>query len=156
MTINNFELVDNNKRETTDGDLRNNFAEKRDYQKWMSIKARIHNNGRYRTFSENQIWWCVLGENVGVEINGKGDYYLRPVYIFKKNGKLSFAGIPLTTRAHEGYGYVKFRFKNKETYAVLSQYRTISVFRLLRKMGEADDADIDLIRQGLGDYLGYL
>ncbi|MBQ5812168.1 hypothetical protein IIW29_01165 [Candidatus Saccharibacteria bacterium] len=81
---------------------------------------------------------------------------MRPVYIFKKNGKLSFAGIPLTTRAHEGYGYVKFRFKNKETYAVLSQYRTISVFRLLRKMGEADDADIDLIRQGLGDYLGYL
>ena len=76
--------------------------------------------------------------------------------ILQKNGKLSFAGIPLTTKAREGYGYVKFGFKGKTTYAVLSRYTTISVFRLLRKMGEADDSDVRLIRKKLGEYLGYL
>ena len=132
------------------------FTKKRDYKKWMPVKSRIHYNGKFRTFSEGQIWWCVLGENVGVEINGKGEYFLRPVYVLKKNGKLSFAGIPLTTRAHDGYGYVEFQFKGKTTYAILSQCTTVSVFRMLRKMGEADDSDVRLIRERLGEYLGFL
>ncbi|MBR3322411.1 type II toxin-antitoxin system PemK/MazF family toxin [Candidatus Saccharibacteria bacterium] len=142
--------MDNNKLE------KSSFIDWRDYKKWMPVKQKVHNGARFRTFSEGQIWWCVLGENVGVEINGKGDYFLRPVYIFKKKGKLSFIGIPLTTQAHEGYGYVKFRFKDKYTYAVLSQITTVSVFRLMRKMGEADDSDVKLIHERLGQYLDFL
>ncbi|MBR0467407.1 type II toxin-antitoxin system PemK/MazF family toxin [Candidatus Saccharibacteria bacterium] len=131
---------------------KDDFLEKRDYKEWMPIKADTHNAGRYRTFSEGQIWWCIWGENVGTEINGKGELFLRPVYIFKKDGRLNFTGIPLTTQAHEGHGYVKFNFKDKEIYAVLSQIRATSVFRLLRKKGEADDMDVSKIKNAFAEY----
>ena len=131
---------------------KNDFKNIRDYKEWMLVKADTHNNGQYRTFSEGQIWWCKWGENVGTEINGKGEMFLRPVYIFKKDGRLNFTGIPLTTKAHEGHGYVKFNFKNQETYAVLSQIKAISVFRLLRKKGEADDMDVEKIKLAFEKY----
>ena len=133
---------------------KNDFKIKRDYKKWMPVKADTHNAGNCRTFSEGQIWWCIWGENVGTEINGKGELFLRPVYIFKKDGRLNFIGIPLTTKAHEGYGYVKFDFKGKEVYAVLSQIKATSVFRLLRKKGEADDVDTLKIRKAFMEYFG--
>ena len=137
-------------------DLDPGFAIKRDYREWMRIKANIHNSGKFRTFSEGQVWWCVLGENVGIEINGKGDYFLRPIFVLKKSGRLGFIGIPLTTKAHDGYGYLRFDFKGKTTYAVFSQIKTVSVFRLLRKMGEVDDSDLEKIRKGVGEFLGFL
>ena len=137
-------------------DLKSAFAIRRDYKEWMRIKANIHNGGKFRTFSEGQVWWCVLGENVGIEINGKGSYFLRPIFVLKKNGRLGFIGIPLTTKAHSGYGYLSFDFKGKTTYAVFSQIKTISVFRLLRKMGEVDDLDFEKIQKGIGEFLGFL
>ena len=133
---------------------KNDSALRRDYSEWAPLKCRIHNGGRFRTFSEGQIWRCVTGENVGVEINGKGSCFLRPVFALKKNSRLGFICIPLTTQAHEGHGYIKFNFKEKEVYAVLSQIRNISVFRLLRKKGEADDLDVKKIKSGLKEYLG--
>ncbi|MBQ8996964.1 type II toxin-antitoxin system PemK/MazF family toxin [Candidatus Saccharibacteria bacterium] len=136
-------------------DNRKDFLIKRDYKTWMPIKSEINNRQKFRTFSEWQVWWVAVGENVGSEINGKGAYYLRPAIVLKKSSKLSFLGIPLTTQAHEGYGFVKFMFKGKESYAVLNQLRTFSVFRLVRKKGELDDSDITLIRQRLKEFLNF-
>lgn len=135
-------------------DKKNDFHNERDYAKWTPLKIKTHNRGKIKTFSEGWVWWCIFGENVGTEINGKGDYFLRPVLIFKKTGKLGFIGIPLTTQAREGYGYVKFMFKDKEVYAILSQIKTFSVFRLLRKKGQIDDSDMLLIREQFKEYFG--
>ena len=63
---------------------RYNFLQKRDFQRWTPIKSKVHNMARMRTFDEGQIWWVVVGENVGIEIGGKGQLYLRPVYILRK------------------------------------------------------------------------
>ena len=54
-----------------------------------------------------------IGENAGVEINGKQELFLRPVLIMKKLNKFGFMAIPLTSKEHAGLWYIKFIFKNK-------------------------------------------
>lgn len=46
---------------------------------WMPLKERIHFTGRKWEFREKEIWWMAMGENVGTEVNGKGDSFSRPM-----------------------------------------------------------------------------
>lgn len=116
-------------------DFINVFAE------WMEKKQELHFSRRVQAFKEWEIWWCAVGKNIGVEINGKNETYARPVLIFKKFSRFSFSGIPLTTQPHEGTWYAHFRFQGKDEYAALMQMRPFSVLRLYRKMGDIDDVD---------------
>lgn len=123
----------------------------RNYKKWMSIKATVHNTAVLRRFKEWELWWCAIGENVGVEINGKGDMFTRPVIVYHKFSKFGFMGIPPTSQDHTKEApdwYVGFRFKDKDQFAALNQLGRISAFRLCRKMGELDDEDIRKIING--------
>ena len=123
----------------------------RNYKDWMPVKENIQSEGILRRFKEWELWWCAIGENVGVEINGKGDMFTRPVVIYHKFSRFGFMGIPLTTKDHTAEApdwYVKFNFKNKEQFAALHQLERVSVFRLCRRMGELDDEDIARIKRG--------
>lgn len=123
------------------------------FDEWNTEKRRLHNHGRQTGVKTGELWWCAVGENIGVEINGKGEVFTRPVLVLKKLSKFGFMGIPLTSQAHEGSWYVKFRFKGKDEYAVLAQLRNLSVKRLYRKMGEVDDTDMKRIRDGVVTFL---
>lgn len=94
-----------------------------------------------------KIWWCAIGENVGAEINGKGESFARPVLILKKLSHLNFMGIPLTFQPHEGTWYAQFVFKDKLQVAALAQARSISVSRLYKKMGEVPKSDLEKVRE---------
>ena len=109
------------------------------------MKGEVHSAGRIPDIHEGEVWWCVVGENVGIEINGKGERYLRPVIIFKKLSNLGFLGIPLTSQNHTGSWYVRFILKDKHQIAVLSQIKVFSVFRLHRKMGMLPEPDFEKI-----------
>ena len=119
-----------------------------DFSGWMNIKGRIHKGGAVTKFSEGQIWWAALGKNVGVEINGKGKDYSRPVVIFRKLSHLCFYAIPLTSQPHSGSWYVEFNFRGKQEYAVLSQMRMMSVSRLYNRMGKLSNGDYKKIQSG--------
>lgn len=114
----------------------------------MGVKENIHNFGRLAAIKEGEIWWCAMGENVDVEINGKNEVFSRPVLIYKKLSRFGFLGIPLTTQKHEGDWYVSFVFKDKTSIAVLSQVRTFSVLRLYRRMGTIPESDFNLVTTG--------
>lgn len=98
-----------------------------------------------RSIREGEVWWFADGQNVGVEINGKGERFARPILILTKFGKLSFTGIPLTSKRHNGSWYVEFTFKEKTSYAVLCQAKMCSVYRLYRKMGVLPEQDFNKI-----------
>ncbi|MCK5285783.1 MAG: type II toxin-antitoxin system PemK/MazF family toxin [Candidatus Pacebacteria bacterium] len=87
-------------------------------------------------FNKREIWWCAVGNNIGLEQNGKGENFERPVLIFKKFNKYVFLGIPLTTK--EKNLKLPFYFKltgaKIESIAVLSQIRLFSSKRLLREI----------------------
>lgn len=122
--------------------------EEKDFDGWIRVKESLHFEGTFRSIKEGEIWWCSVGENVGVEINGKQELFLRPVLIMKKLSKFGFMVIPLTSKKHEGPWYIRFTFKDKAQYANLSQARMMSVYRLCRKMGAVPQSDLKLVRDG--------
>lgn len=118
------------------------------FDEWMGLKSNLHNVGRVPAIKECEVWWCALGENVGVEINGKNGVFSRPVLVLKKLSRYGFMGIPLTSQIHEGGWYVPFVFRDKTSVAVLSQARVVSVSRLYDRMGTLPDTDFVLVKEG--------
>lgn len=98
---------------------------------------------------EGELWWCAVGENVGIEVNGKSRDFTRPVIVTKKFGRLGFLGIPTSTRKRDGSWYVSFMHKGVEETAMLSQVRVFSYKRLHAKMGELDGADFQNVKEAL-------
>ena len=50
---------------------------------WTKLKVMVHFSEREIYPKTREIWWASLGQNIGVEINGKNDNFERPVVIIK-------------------------------------------------------------------------
>ena len=123
--------------------------EEKRFPEWMERKERIHNVGRLPAISEREVWWVAVGENVGVEINGKSGRFSRPVLVCKKLSKFGFLWIPLTTRQHTSSWYASFEFQGKMSYVALAQIRVMSVSRLYdNAIGQISRADFKAICKG--------
>ena len=126
------------------------------FPEWLELKAALDEVGRIVNISEGQVWWAAIGENVGVEINGKSKFFSRPVLIYKKLSKFGFMGVPTTSQKHEGSWYVSFKLRGKTNYAVLAQARVLSVSRLYRDpIGSISPADLEKIRRGFAGLYCY-
>lgn len=125
------------------------YTVRKRFPEWIKVKAKLHKVGRTPHIKEGEIWWCAVGENVGVEINGKGVNFARPVLVFKKLNRYYFYGIPLTTKEHYGVWYASFIFKGRTEYACLAQSKSISSSRLYSKLGEVPESDLKKVAQGL-------
>lgn len=129
--------------------------EKKRFDDWNIAKKKAHKLGRVPAFKEGEIWWCAMGENIGIEINGKHKKFSRPVLVLKKISQLGFMGIPLTSQEHNGSWYVAFIFRNRKQVAVLAQARVMSTSRLYNRMGTLPSFDFDAIKSGFSKlYLG--
>lgn len=126
---------------------------KKDFNGWIVIKKKLHNDKKIRLMREGEIWWCGIGENVGSEICGKGKTFARPVLIVRKLGRYNFIGVPLTSKSHSGSWYVNFEFQGKKQIAVVAQVENISVYRLYSKIGRVPNSDLESVRGGLIDLL---
>ena len=116
--------------------------------KWIGLKEKLHNKEHIPPlFKEGEIWWCYFGENIGTEMNGKGDFFTRPVLIIKKYDKYSFLALPLTTRPKEGTWYFTFIHNEIKQTIVLSQARNISYKRLKELVGKVDSVDYKNIKE---------
>lgn len=118
------------------------------FLEWIGLKQKLHvHEYNPPLVTEGDLWWCSVGENVGIEANGKNSNFTRPVVILKKFGRLGFLGIPTTTRKREGSWYISFVHQGIAEVAMLNQARVLSYKRLDRKMGTLDDADFQAIRK---------
>ena len=118
---------------------------KRNFKGWINVKETLHLRGRLCAIKEGEVWWSSVGENVGVEICGKGKGYTRPVVVLKKIGRYSFWAVPLTSKEHKGSWYTSFEFQGNVETAALAQIQCMSVSRLHRKMGQLSRADFELV-----------
>jgi len=126
-------------------------------EKWFPVKESKHNieTVKIPRITDGEVWWVAVGENVGVEINGKSEYFSRPVLVFKKLSHLGFMGVPLSTQEHGGSWYVNFRFQGKEVYAALSQAKVFSTARLYNRLGQVAEDDMEKVKVGFRSlYLG--
>ncbi len=121
----------------------------KDFLIWIEIKKILHNRTiKPPYFKEGEMWWCHLGENVGSEVDGKGDFFTRPVIVYKKLGSESLLAIPTSTKQKQGSWYVSFKYKGIHELALLSQIRVISFRRLKEKIGTIADPEMHNIKQG--------
>ena len=124
------------------------------FKEWFTIKQKLHaKEHKPPYFKEREIWWCSVGENVGVEMNGKRDYFRRPVLIIKKLDKYSFLGIPLTSSGKEGSWYVAITHGDRTSTAVISQVRHYDYRRLDKRMATLDVGDYESVLSGLVRFL---
>ncbi len=109
------------------------MREKR-FDQWNKRKKNTDSLIKRPYFSEREIWWVYLGQNIASEAIGKGKEFLRPVVIFKKVYGNSALAIPLTSQIRKGSYYYSFiDTKNTSQCALLTQIRYIDGKRLKYK-----------------------
>ena len=123
--------------------------EEKNFDDWIKVKKQVHSDNLLPKISEGEVWWAAVGENVGIEINGKSEFFSRPIVIVKKLSRYGFLAVPLTSQKHEGSWYAKFVFKNKTQYAALAQMRVMSTARLYRRIGTIPESDLKIVKDGL-------
>jgi mRNA interferase MazF len=121
------------------------------FEIWFPVKSKLDNNKhRPPYFKEGEIWWSYIGENIGIESNGKSNAFTRPVLVFKKYDQYSFLAIPLTTKPKTGSWYHTVCIKNVKQTATLSQGRVMDYRRLKEKICELERYELYLL------YLDYI
>jgi mRNA-degrading endonuclease toxin of MazEF toxin-antitoxin module len=104
------------------------------FLEWIGVKEKIHGEENLPSFDEKDVWWVYLGENVGHEEDGKGEFFLRPFIIIKKFNKELLFGVPCSSIKKDNKYYFKINIEsnNFTTYALLSQARVLSARRLTK------------------------
>jgi mRNA interferase MazF len=112
----------------------------KDFDRWNAKKKTINGAVGAALFHEREVWWCVLGANVGFEQDGgKGDFS-RPVVILKKFNLDACLIVPLTARPKKGKYYLPIgKIEQRDAVAVLSQVRFIDRKRLTNKICTLDE-----------------
>ncbi len=108
----------------------------KDLNTWNTQKQKIHSLNGTRDFYEREVWWTRIGVNVGVEIDGRHELFMRPVVIVRKFNRNMALVIPTTSKNKSNKYYLDVAGEDGKVYKTcLSQIRVISVKRLLRKIG---------------------
>ncbi len=107
----------------------------KDFDRWNENKKEVQVSSLNFYFKEQEIWWSRVGINIGVESDGKGNEFARPVLILKKHNKHSCLVVCLTTQIKDNKNYIQIDKENHlHIYANLSQIKVIDSKRLISKI----------------------
>lgn len=124
------------------------------FDEWNAEKKELNSRRAAPFCHARELWWCVLGVNVGFEQDGTGEHYDRPIVILKVLSARTCLAVPLTTSTHQHPLRVPLGLvQGKEARALLSQMRVVDTKRLIRKMSYLDHERFDLIRKAVKDML---
>jgi len=121
----------------------------KNYNQWNNVKQSLDKRENRPTIKEREIWWCSIGLNIGYEIYGKDQDFVRPVLIIKKFSETSFLGVPMTTSQKKGYYRYGYRVKDKDGFLVFDQLRNFDAKRLMDKIITVPEADFEKIKRAL-------
>ena len=121
------------------------------FNEWNEEKKKVDKNelGYGVFYNPGDVWWCAVGLNVGVEIDGKHENFERPILVVRKFNKDMFWGLPLTTKGQQSEFYVKVLHEDGISWAILSQLKTFSTKRLSRKIGTISEDQFRYVRKRL-------
>jgi mRNA-degrading endonuclease toxin of MazEF toxin-antitoxin module len=103
----------------------------KNFNDWNTLKKELDVSNNKLFFDEGEIWWCSVGVNIGVEMNGKNGMYERPVLIIKKINLQSAIIAPLTNTFRNNLFI--YQLKTIQSSVTISQIKTVSNKRFLRK-----------------------
>ena len=118
----------------------------KDFDDWNNLKKNLNTKESFPYPHPREIWWCSIGVNVGVEIDGKNDNFERPVLVLRAYNKEMIKIVPLTTKEKTSSFYFKIERGDLISYAVLSQIRVISAKRMIRKISKISPEEFKKLR----------
>ena len=123
------------------------MIEEKEFDKWNEIKKKIQQSNKIWTIKPREIYWVKIGKNIGYEMYGKDEEFLRPVLILKRFNKYSFLGIPLTSIEKNNDFYVKVTpyKKDKKSFVIISQIRFFSTKRIKSKFSKISQQEFENI-----------
>lgn len=113
----------------------------KDFDSWNIKKKSIHTSSDVIGMHEREIWWVSLGANIGVEIDGKQITFERPILVLRKFNNQMVWVLPITSQTKDSMFYHRFTFGSVDFFVALTQIRTISTKRFLRKIGMMSNED---------------
>ena len=128
----------------------------KDFDAWNEQKKKIEISVlKPRYFPrEGEVWMCFVGKNIGLEQNGGGGNFSRPMLIIKKFNNQMFWAVPLSTKQKEFYFYYNFSDPTgREVSAVLAQLKLVSFKRLNRKFYTMPKNNMSEIKELLKSFL---
>lgn len=128
----------------------------KDFDNWNELQKQIHARANYLPlYYEREIRWCQLGVNVGVEQDGTGKGFSRPVLILKGLSRRACLIIPLTASGKKKHRHRLYlgRVAGSKAWALISQIRLIDVRRLGQHITVLDRKMFTEIRKTVKDFL---
>ena len=110
----------------------------KDHDNWNKLKKVLDEIDIPIPFNEREIWWCSFGLNIGIEIDGKGEDFMRPAVIIKKLNREHAWVVPLTrsgTKKSIFYVPINHELLDIHSLAIITQFQTISSRRLMTRIG---------------------
>ena len=124
---------------------------KKDFDQWNIVKKKT-NAEHPRLYTVREIWWCRLGVNIGIEQDGKGEWYARPCVIMRGFGPDACLVIPLTTSPREHALRVPVgSVEGFQARANLSQIRVVDTRRLESKIDFLEKGVFSKLRKAARD-----
>ncbi|MBP9701783.1 MAG: type II toxin-antitoxin system PemK/MazF family toxin [Candidatus Pacebacteria bacterium] len=107
---------------------------KKDFDLWNTIKKRLNEIEAATFVHSREIWWCALGVNIGAEIDGKNVNFERPVLALRAYNKQTILVLPIVSKiSSDNFHYIT-KTTQKPYCICLTQSRTVSSQRMLRKI----------------------
>jgi mRNA interferase MazF len=126
----------------------------KDYDSWNKRKKNIDKHNENKFYHAREVWWCILGLNIGFEQDGTGDDFERPVLILKGFSRNVCTVISLTTSTKKNpYHISAGKIDEKEAFAIISQIRLIDTKRFINKICTLDQEKFEIIRKAAKDIL---
>ncbi len=126
---------------------------KKDFDKWNEEKKKT-NAGKGRFYHEREIWWCVLGVNVGNEQDGAGKVFRRPVLVLKAFSRHTCLVAPLSSVMHKHPMRILIGIiGKKEAQVILSQIRVVDTKRFVSRLDILTSETFLQIRKAVKDML---
>ena len=107
---------------------------KKDFDRWNEKKKSVEVRHEVVDFASREIWWCVIGMNIGSEQHSQSEDFSRPVLIINRFTPDMFWGVPLTTKVYDAPYRFRFVVDGTENDALLLQMRAFDRKRLVRKI----------------------
>ena len=112
---------------------------KKDFDGWNEKKKEINIKNTNFHFYEKEIWWCHMGINIGLEKDGKGREFTRPVLILKVINSVTFICIPITSKLKQNDSHISFYFEYEFHTAVIAEIKVYDKRRLQNYIGKVSD-----------------
>lgn len=125
----------------------------KDFDGWNERKKIYNKKPSIVGVHEREVWWVSLGLNIGIETDGKNEEFERPVLVLKRFNIEMIWILPITSQIKNTTFHQNFTLQGREYYAALTQIRTVSTKRLLRKSGTIPKKDFRNIRKRVMSFL---